>query len=244
MTHTNNQIPENGQCPLEQTYDKSLKESSCFELFHAIFHDMRSSLAEISGSSLTLQENWKLLSDAEKVDNVTRINQDSDHLINLLENLLALTRMGEDNFVLHTNEELVEEVIGETLQKLEKRHPGCLLQVHIPKDYIFLSMDALLIEQTLLNLLENALLHSNGTQPVDLSVTETPEKVTFTIRYFGICLPDNMVGDSFGKFTEKSAILITCKAIIEAHQGTLTAENHRHGAEFVFSLPKPKEENL
>ena len=88
----------------------------CSNLFRAISHEMRNPLASIVGSSLTLQENWELLSELEKIASVTKIYEDSDWLIGIVENLLAVTRMREDIPPVQTNEELVEEVISESLQ--------------------------------------------------------------------------------------------------------------------------------
>ena len=230
----------------------SENERVCSNLFRAISHDMRTPLASIIGNSLTLQENWELLSDLEKLAGVAKIYEDSDWLINMVENLLAVTRMRGDNAAIHTSEELVEEVIGEALQKLEKRHPGSTVHVTIPENYIFLPMDALLIEQVIINLLENALNRSCGRKPVELFVEECGEMLSFTVRDCGTAIPEDALEHPFeGTFCTAAdaqrgwgIMIVTCKAILDAHQGALTIRNHRYGAEFVFTLPKAKEENI
>ena len=145
----------------------------------------------------------------------------------------------------------MEEVIGEALQKMEKRHPGCTIHVTIPDDFILLPMDVVLIEQVILNLLENALRHSGSKEPVDMVVEDEPDYVSFTIRDYGIGIPENMLNSLF-EGTYYSAVhapdaqkgmgigLVICKTIISAHQGTILGRNHEHGAEFIFTLPKKK----
>ncbi len=233
----------------DATYEN---DKMCSNLFRAISHEMRNPLASIIGNSLTLQENWDLLSELEKLASVTKIYEDSDWLIGIVENLLAVTRMREDVPPIRTNEELVEEVIGEALQKLQRRHPNCVIHVRIPDNYIFLPMDALLIEQVIINLLENALNRSDNTAPVEMLVTEEEARISFTIRDCGHAIQEDILNNPFDESTFQTAtdvqagwgiMLVTCKAILDAHQGTLTARNYTHGAEFIFTLPKTKEEN-
>ena len=226
-------------------------DKACSNLFRVISQEMRNPLASIVGNSLALQENWELLSELEKIANVTKIYEDSDWLIGIIENLLAVTRMRDDVPPIQTTEELIEEVIGESLQKLERRRPNCMVHVKIPDNYIFLPMDALLIEQVIINLLDNALNRSGSANPVDMLVEEDTERVSFTIRDYGSSIPEDILNNPFdgaAACTTADAtagwgiMLVTCKAILDAHQGTLTARNYSHGAEFIFTLPKTKEE--
>lgn len=229
------------------------KEKSRANLLRAISHDLRTPLSGILGNCLIFLENQPLLSETEKTQIVTNIQDSSGWLINMVENLLSITRIREDGPTITTNEEIVEEVIGEALQKMEKRHPGCKIRVKIPDEFILLSMDVVLIEQVLLNLLENAVLHSGSREPVDIIVEEEPESVTFIIRDYGKGIPVSMLNSLF-EGTYYSAVhasdaqkgmgigLVICKTIINAHQGTILGRNHDRGAEFLFSLPKKKEE--
>ncbi len=246
MANTNKKIPEYDHLFSDANRAQD-NELLCSSLFHAISHEIRTPLASIVGNSLTLQENWELLTEREKLSSVARIYEEADWLTRIVENLLAVSRMREDITPLHTTEELVEEVIGEALQKLERRHPGCVIHVKVPEDYIFLSMDAILIEQVIINLLENALSRSGSTAPVDMLVMEEPDVISFTVRDYGTSIPEELLFDPLekaaGLATANSQagwgiILFTCKAILDAHHGTLKAENHSHGAEFTFTLPK------
>lgn len=230
------------------------KEKNRANLLRAISHDLRTPLSGILGNCLIFLENQPLLSEAEKTQIVTNIQESSGWLINMVENLLSITRIREDGPTITTNSEIVEEVLGEALQKMEKRHPGCKIRVKIPDDFIMLDMDVVLIEQVLLNLLENAVLHSGSEEPVDIIVEDGPESVSFTIRDYGNGIPESMLNSLF-EGTYYSAVhasdaqkgmgigLVICKTIINAHKGTILGRNHACGAEFLFTLPKKKEES-
>lgn len=230
-------------------------EKTRANLLRAISHDLRTPLSGILGNSLIFLENQPLLSEPEKTQIVTNIRESSEWLINMVENLLTITRISQDGPIINTNDEIVEEVIGEALQKMEKRHPGCVIHARIPEDFIILPMDVVLIEQVILNLLENAILHSGSADPVDIIAEENENTVTFTVRDYGKGIPETMLDHLFDG-TYYSAVhasdaqkgmgigLVICKTIISAHQGTITGRNHQHGAEFIFTLPKQKEENV
>lgn len=246
MANTNKKIPEYNHL-FSGAARAQDDEMLCPSLFRTVSHEIRTPLASIVGNSLVLQENWKLLTDWEKLAGVARIYEESDWLTYIFENLLFVIRIREDITPLHTTEELVEEVIGEALQKLERRHPGCVIHVKVPEDYIFLSMDAILIEQVIINLLENALSRSGSTTPVDMLVMEEPDAISFTVRDYGNSIPEELLYNPLDKAAGQTAanaqagwgiILFTCKAILDAHHGTLKAGNHSNGAEFTFTLPK------
>lgn len=108
-------------------------------------------------------------------------------------------------------------------------------------------MDATLIEQVLINLLENSFIHSQSKQPSDLIITESPDSILFTIRDYGIGLDKKQLPFIFeGQYSSDSSDghkgigigLSICKTIVQAHGGTISAANHAHGAEFSFSLPR------
>lgn len=223
-------------------------------LLRAISHDLRTPLTGIIGNSLTYLENQGHLTEDEKADVVRNIYEDSSWLINMVENLLTVTRIGENNLTITTSEESLEEVVGEALQKMGKRHPECVIHAKIPDEFIMLPMDAVLIEQVTINLLENALLHSGSSEPIDFIVENRPQEVAFIVRDYGHGIPKHMLNNLFSG-TPSSTLeadvhkgmgigLVICKTIIDAHCGTISGRNHEHGAEFTFTLPKKKEERL
>lgn len=223
-------------------------------LLRAISHDLRTPLTGILGNSLVYLENQDKLSQADQVSIVRNIYEDSDWLINMVENLLTVTRIRDEDMTINTSDESVEEVVGAAIQKMGKRHPDCVIHARIPDDFIMLPMDAVLIEQVTINLLENAFLHSGNASPIDFVVESDGPQVSFTVRDYGNGIPENMLGHLFdgSSYTASHSTdaqkgmgigLVICKTIVTAHHGSLSGRNHDRGAEFTFTLPKRKEES-
>ena len=170
----------------------------------------------------------------------------------MVENLLTVTRIDDtsDNKV-KKSAEVVEEVVSEAIRRLQKRLPDVRIRVSMPTDFLMLPMDPTLIEQVLINLLENAVIHSGSTEPVDLAIREEEELVVFSVRDHGkgidsSALPHIFEGQQLSAETSDGHRgmgigLSICRTIIQAHGGTIRAENREKGAEFIFTLPKEKE---
>ena len=151
----------------------------------------------------------------------------------------------------NTSPEPLEEVVAEAVQRFRKRLPQGKVDVKIPDEFLMVPMDATLIEQVIINLLENASVHSESTEEIDLIITQTKECVSFSVRDYGKGIDPEQLPYIFegqrssGKNSDHhkgiGIGLSICKTIIEAHGGKLTAVNHKHGAEFIFTLPKEKE---
>lgn len=220
-------------------------------LLRAISHDLRSPLTGIIGNSLTYLEHQDSLTNDEKETLVRNIYDASSWLVNMVENLLTVTHIRNHSLTISTREESVEEVVAEALQRIEKRHPDCSIHVSVPEDFVMIPMDAFLIEQVTVNLLENALLHSGTDAPIDFIAENYPDYVSFTIRDYGNGIPkhklEHLFEDSYysdplaDAQTGMGIGLVICKTIITAHHGTITGHNHSDGAEFIFTLPKRKE---
>ena len=222
-------------------------------LLRAVSHDLRTPLTSIIGSSSSYLENYRCLTDADRLELVSNIKEDSEWLLNMVENLLTVTRINDsaDNKVKKSSE-VVEEVVSEAIQRLQKRLPDIRIRVSMPSDFLMLPMDPTLIEQVLINLIENAVIHSGSTEPVDLTICEAEDIVSFTVRDYGkgidrALLPHIFEGQQLSSESEADGRrgmgigLSICRTIIQAHGGTIRAENLETGAEFTFTLPKEKE---
>ena len=229
------------------------KEKLRANLLRAVSHDLRTPLTSIIGSSSSYLENYRELTEAERTELVSNIREDSQWLLNMVENLLTVTRI-KDNAAdkVKKSPEIVEEVVSEAILRLRKRLPDIKIRVSMPNNFLMLSMDPTLIEQVLINLLENACVHSGSTEPIDLTIAETPDRISFTIRDYGRGIDEKQLPYIFeGQQTVSENAdghkgigigLSICKTIIQAHGGEITASNHSCGAEFTFTLPKEKED--
>ncbi|MCD7835911.1 MAG: DUF4118 domain-containing protein [Lachnospiraceae bacterium] len=218
-------------------------------LLRAVSHDIRTPLTGIMGNSSLILEKGSILSETEKTALVTNIYEDSSWLLNMVENLLTITRIKGDKLSITVNEEPVEEVVAEALQKVKKRYPDSELRAVVPDELIMLPMDAVLIEQVIINLISNAIEHSGSSEYIDIIVRDTPHAVIFTVRDYGGGISPRMQEGLFeGSAYSDSGVsdaykgmgigLSICKTIITAHHGTIIGRNHSDGAEFIFTLPK------
>lgn len=118
----------------------------------------------------------------------------------------------------------------------------------LPEDVLIIPMDPLLIEQVLMNLMENAFVHSESDRPIDLRITENPDTVTFHIIDYGKGIDEQTIPLILkGEYTAPRTSdthrgmgigLSICNTIVHAHGGKIAAHNHADGAEFLFTLPK------
>ena len=171
----------------------------------------------------------------------------------MVENLLTVTRI-DNNSVnkVKKSPEVVEEVISEAIQRLKKRLPDIQIHIDMPNNFLMLSMDPTLIEQVLINLLENAFIHSGSSAPIDLIIRDQEHVISFAVRDYGSGVSEDQLPHIFEgqQISSDNADghkgigigLSICKTIIQAHGGVITAFNHTDGAEFTFTLPKEKED--
>lgn len=232
----------------ERKINESEKERIRANLLRAVSHDLRTPLTSIIGASASYMENEQDLTGEEKMRLITAINEDSHWLLNMVENLLSVTRIQGEGEKVRKEPEVVEEVVAEAISRLEKRLPDISIQAYAPEEMLLIPMDPLLIEQVLINLMENAFIHSGSRAPVELRITDEGEGIAFHVIDHGkgidaAAVPDMLRGqyqDPHMSDTRRGMGigLSICNTIIQAHDGSITARNHEDGAEFIFTLPK------
>ena len=226
------------------------KEKMRANLLRAISHDLRTPLTGIIGTASACIDDDAILSHEERLQMLGHIREDSDWLLNMVNNLLTVTRIQEDTASVRKTDEIMEEVIEESITRLKKRFPGASILVDIPNEPLCIPMDAILIEQVIINLLENALVHAKSTEPVRMSVAQNGQDVIFRVRDYGIGISNpHTIFDGIPQGNTPSSDsyrgmgigLTICRTIVLAHGGTIIAENHENGAEFIFTLPLSQE---
>lgn len=221
-------------------------------LLRAVSHDLRTPLTSIIGTASSYADGAAVLTENEKKAMIEHINEDSHWLLNMVDNLLSVTRIQNDTTTVKKTSEIVEEVIEEAVNRLKRRIPDAAIIVNIPDEPLMVPMDAMLIEQVIINLLENAIIHAKSALPVELTVTATDTTAVFHVVDHGIGIQEDRLTSIFdgapdsgsSSSDSKKGIgigLSICKTIILAHQGTITARNHTDGAEFQFELPREVE---
>ena len=234
----------------EKMLAEAEKEKMRANLLRAVSHDLRTPLTGIIGASSSYLENEEKLDMDEKRALVSHIGEDANWLLNMVENLLSVTKIQNESSKVKKSQEIVEEVVSESIVRLQKRLPKIRIRVSMPEDFLMIPMDATLIEQVLINLMENAYVHSSSADPIDLLITAQPDCVTFTVRDYGIGLDPDQIPFIFdGQYISDTADghkgigigLSICRTIIHAHDGVIHAANLDKGAEFSFTLPKEKE---
>lgn len=223
-------------------------------LLRAISHDLRTPLTAIIGSANAILENDSRLQEAERKELLENIVSDAEWLIRMVENLLTITRVGAQSNPsetrLITALEAPEELVDEAVRKFKKRFPEVPVSVSVPDEMQFVPMDAMLILQVLINLLDNAAQHGKTLTKISLTVQNEETGVRFAVADDGVGIPpekmpylldgyfQNTAEASSDRHRSMGIGLSVCKTIVEAHGGSLTARNRPEGgAEFLFFLP-------
>lgn len=237
-----------------RTREEAAQERYRGNLLRAISHDLRTPLAGIMGTSEMIMDMTD--GDDPRYGLAEGIYKDADWLHGLVENILSLTRLQDGRLTLRKQPEAVEEVIGAAVQTIGKRSPEREIAVQIPRDVLLVPMDAKLIGQVLVNLLDNAVKHTSPGEEISVSAERDPagKAARFTVadRGCGIAKEDlphifQMFYTTGGKGPDaKRGIglgLAICESIVTAHGGTITAQNRTDGPGALFTFTLPLEED-
>lgn len=223
-------------------------------LMRAAGHDLRTPLTAINASASAILENHDSMTVKQKLDLLKDIQQESDGLVRMVENILTVTRINNEGVKITKSPTVLEELVDSVIVKFQKIFPDIPIKVEIPDEFISIPMDVILIEQVLINFLENAADHAVGMTELILRVTLTDEEAVFEVSDNGCGIPkDRLDGIFEGYFSsivkernnERRNMgigLSVCAAIIKAHDSEIYAHNNQSkGATFGFTLKKERE---
>ena len=228
---------------------ESEKERMRANLLRAVSHDLRTPLTTIYGSGTTLLDNADAMTDEQKKKIVSGIVEDAEWLIRMVENLLSITRIDSGHVKIIKTATVLEELIDSVMLKFKKRYPAQKVDIELPDEVVLIPMDAILMEQVIVNILENAVQHARGMTRLMLRVFTLDGRAIFEIRdngcgidpkrldtlFSGVYTADDAAADSQKK--NAGIGLSVCATIVSAHGGTIKAENAKTGgAIFRFAL--------
>ncbi len=249
-----------GECALALENEKNAREKEAAavlaqneqlraNLLRTISHDLRTPLTSISGNASNLMTNGEHFDEATKQRLYTDIYDDSMWLITLVENLLSVTRMEGGGVKLHRDAELMDEVIAEALRHIDRRKSEHTITVRNENELLLVQMDARLIVQVIINLVNNAIKYTQPGSTITISVREEDHMAVVRVADDGPGIPDEMKPQIFELFyTGEHPVtdgrrsmglgLALCKSIVTAHGGEIrVSDAEPHGAVFTFTLP-------
>jgi two-component system, OmpR family, sensor histidine kinase KdpD len=215
-------------------------------LLAALSHDLRTPLTVLVGLAESLALTAPKLSSAQ-LEVAQSIQDEARRMSTLVSNLLDMARIESGEVTLNLQWQPLEEVVGTALEAARGmlQHHGVVVQ--LPRDLPLIKIDAVLIERVLVNLFENVSKYTPPGSTVTISASVIEDKLSVSIADDGPGLPAGREEAVFQKFTRgerESATpgvglgLAIVRALIEAHQGKITAaQRPGGGAVFTFTLP-------
>lgn len=231
------------------------KEKIRADIFRAVSHDLRTPLTTIYGSSSALLDPDNDFTKEQRTKMLQDIQQDAQWLFRMVENLLSITKLDSGKVKIIKTPTVLDELIDSVILKFHKRYPDQEVEIDIPDEFVVIPMDAILIQQVLINILENAVQHAKGMVHLGLKVFLVADKAVFEVQDDGCGIPEEKLKSVFYGSHEPYEVssdckrsnagieLAVCATIIKAHGGKIKAENKKNGgALFRFYLDMEEKE--
>ena len=222
-------------------------------LLRSVSHDLRTPLTSIIGSVTAVLENYDVFSDEVKRDLLAHVRDDAQWLVRLVENILSITRIKDGVVRIRKTPEAAEEIVAEAVNKFRKSR-SMPVHVLVPDELLMVPMDATLIEQVLINLMENVVLHAQTATEIVLRIRRQGELAEFAVEDNGAGIDPKVLPMLFEEmFPHAQELrgdgrrnlgigLSVCMSIVRAHGGTMSACNlPSGGARVAFTLPMGEE---
>jgi two-component system sensor histidine kinase KdpD len=222
-------------------------------LLTSISHDLKTPLAAVLGAAGTLREFGLKLGDAEKADLVATIIDESERLNRFIANLLDMTKLESGAVTPNVGLHDIGEIIGSALRRASRILSNHKVELDLAADLPMLELDAVLFEQALFNLLDNAAKYSPPETTIRIQNWRSGDSVCLRVLDEGSGIPPNDLEHIFDKFYRAQKTdqvragtglgLAISRGFVEAMHGTIVAANRsdRSGAAFTISLPIPRQ---
>jgi two-component system, OmpR family, sensor histidine kinase KdpD len=218
-------------------------------LLNSISHDLRTPLVSITGALSSLEEGSPALDEEVRRSLIETAREEAERLNRLVGNLLDITRLETGVMHLHREACDIQELIGSSLEQIGSPLKNRQVKVDLPAKLPLLSIDFVLFSRVLVNVIDNALKYSPPEKPIEIKARISNQTLEISIadqgegipvedlerifdKFYRVQRPDNVSGTGLG--------LSICKGIVEAHGGSIRAEN-RCGGGAIFTVQLPLE---
>ena len=218
-------------------------------LLRSISHDLRTPLTSISGNADTLLHSYNMLDEQTRKQVFTDIYDDAQWLTGLVENLLSITKITDGNVKLHLSDQVVDDIVSEALRHIDRRSAEHHITVDCGDEPLLVRVDAGLIMQVLINLVNNAVKYTPPGSNIRITAIQQEKVAEICVSDDGPGIPDERKEHVFEMFFTGSNLigdsrrslglgLTLCQAIIHAHHNEMTLkDNLPYGCIFSFTLP-------
>lgn len=227
---------------------KNKQEELRSTLLRAISHDLRTPLTSISGYADLLLRNGSRITDSKKEDFIKYIYDDAVWLLNIVENILSITRFDKNKIAINMESEFISDVIMEAVAHIGREKENFNIETVIEDDTLSAKMDAKLVAQVIFNLINNAMKYSPCGTTIIIRARADGSDINVSVEDQGNGISDEDKKRIFEMFyTTKNSVsdgrrglglgLALCKSVIEAHGGTITVKDNKpSGTIFSFRL--------
>ena len=218
-------------------------------LLRSISHDLRTPLTSISGNADTLLHSYDVLDGQTRKQIFTDIYDDAQWLTGLVENLLSITKIADGSVKLRLSDQVVDDIVSEALRHIDRRSAEHHITVDCGDEPLLVRVDAGLIVQVLINLVNNAVKYTPAGSNIRITAIPRENMAEICVSDNGPGIPDELKervfemfftgGNPIGDSRRSLGLGLTlCQAIIHAHNGEMTLkENSPHGCIFSFTVP-------
>jgi two-component system, OmpR family, sensor histidine kinase KdpD len=220
-------------------------------LFSSITHDLRTPLVSIIGVLSSLRERHISMDDSIKEKMIQVASEEADRLNRLIANLLDSSRIESGSVKLHRQPSEIQEVVSTALEQM--KFDSNLVTVNIPEELSLISIDFTLMTHVFANIIDNAVKYSPAESAIEINARELDDEVEILIEDHGIGIPSNDLPHVFDRFYRVQRPdsrpgtglgLSICKGIVEAHKGTIMAENRPGGGTIIRIILPISEKTL
>ncbi|MCM1266196.1 MAG: HAMP domain-containing histidine kinase [Candidatus Gastranaerophilales bacterium] len=216
------------------------------DFISTVSHELRTPLTSIRGFAQTMLASWDKLDDNSKKRFLEIIEQQSNRLIHLVENILSVTKIPDENLVLKKTD--VNVLMNTVMQIIKQKYNTYIFDVNLKNPISYISADVDKLQQVFINIVENACKYSEPYSKVTIRTFDDEKNVMISVKDEGIGIDEQYAEAIFEKFSridnpltrkiQGSGLgLFITKALVEKMNGKISFKNLEKGTEFIVKFP-------